>query len=68
METEKGEKTAYDLLTDGFRGDPPISRMLRLGETKIPLNTEQCRILEKAIDNKDYYEIKCLLSKLHKSL
>jgi hypothetical protein len=66
MELENGDKTAFDLLSDGFRGDPPIFRTLKLGETKIPLNRDECKILEEAIHNKDYYEIKSLLSKLKK--
>lgn len=68
MEIDNGGKTAFDLLSDGFRGDPPIFRTLKLGETKIQLNRDEYKILEDAIDNKDYYEIKSLLSKLNRPL
>ncbi len=59
-------KTAYELL-NGLKMKPPIFQTLSLGETKIPLNNDQQKILDQAIEDKDYYEIKRFVSKLHKS-
>ena len=58
-------KTAYDLLLDGFKGKPDILGVLSLGETRISLNKVESRILTKAIINKDYYEIKRIVKKIH---
>ncbi|MBI2270313.1 MAG: hypothetical protein HYU69_08150 [Bacteroidetes bacterium] len=58
-------KTAYDLLSDGFKGKPGILGVLSLGETRITLNKVENRILTKAIKNKDYYEIKRIVKKIH---
>lgn len=58
-------KTAYDLLLDGFKGKPGILGVLSLGETRISLNKVESRILTKAIIDKDYYEIKSIVKKIH---
>lgn len=62
---KENAKTAYDLLLDGFKGKPGILGVLSLGETRITLNKVENRILAKAIKNKDYYEIKRIVKKIH---
>ena len=62
---ENNAKTAYDLLINGFNWKPPIFQTLKLGETRIPLETSEQNTLTEAINAKDYYEIKNILSKLH---
>jgi hypothetical protein len=62
---ENKEKTAYDLLVSGFNRKPPIIQALKLGETRIPLNVNEYSTLAEAINAKDYYEIKNIVSELH---
>ncbi len=59
-------KTAYDLLSEGFKKRPVILRALKLGETKIPMSKPVNKNLSKAIENNDYYEIKTIIRGLHK--
>jgi hypothetical protein len=57
-------KTAYELLSDSFRGRPSVFKVLKLGETNISLNKNQRKILRRAIKDKDYYEIKKIVRQL----
>lgn len=59
-------KTVFDLLSDGFKGESGILGVLNLGETKIPINQVEIRILSRAIYNKDYYEIKRIVKHMQK--
>lgn len=63
----KPPKTAYDLLSEGFKKRPVILTALKLGETKIPISKPVNKNLSKAIENNDYYEIKTIIRSLHKS-
>jgi hypothetical protein len=62
---QNSSETAYDLLVNGFIGKAQIIQTLNLGETRIPLDSAEHIILKQAIDNKDYYEIKSIVSKLN---
>ena len=64
---ENNAMTAYELLLNVFNRKPPIVQILKLGETKIPLNTNEQTILAEAINSKDYYEIKNIVSELRKT-
>ena len=65
MVSDNNPKTAYELLLNGFKGRNQIIKALHLGETRIPLNTSQQKKLKKAIEDKDYYEIKRFVSRLN---
>lgn len=59
-------RTAFDLLSDGFKGKTILLHALSLGETRIVLNKVEARTLVKAISNNDYYEIKCIVKRAYK--
>ena len=60
--------TVGDLIKTGFKGKFPVIIKLSMENSVIPVNSAQQEILKKAIANKDYYEIKMIVSKLKKPI
>lgn len=62
-------KTIHEMLVKGFKGRSLVYQALHLGETNILITEQQQKLLQGAIENKDYYEIKSIIQDFkHKSL